>query len=374
MSQQLSKSLYIFYEIVSFLSYEEKLRMQLVSRKFYENIIPYNIKSSSVRSASHAAAQDRVYQYASGYFMYRDLKTIVADIENGEPDDKNQKWQYLQPVNQDYVRKEGLNKQLKFGRTLYIPYNKLLVISGDNVDLPKSESVHDTFTFCLLTQKVERMPDIRLSRTSFAAHYDFGDRYVYILGGSNRQDKMVRECEKFDVFNQKWIEMPQMNMERGNPGTYISADRRYLYAFQGFKNTQMTGGPMGFKQSEALNTIERLDLWNEHLGWEIHNLASTGSEMSKQLRPKGCFVMLNLQEFDFSKIPTESANDKAHQFDKIMDEEEKEEDMQIDSSGEIKKEQLQEDNKASQFHENSVKYGLRDKIIIFGGWQPYENL
>lgn len=57
--------------------------------------------------------------------------------------------------------------------------------------------------------------------------------------------------------------MPSLNMERGNPGTFISADRRYLYAFQGFKNTQMTGGPMGFKQSEALDTIERLDLWNE---------------------------------------------------------------------------------------------------------------
>ena len=99
MSQQLSKSLYIFYEIVSFLGYEEKLRMQLISKKFYENIIPYNMKSSSVRSAEHAAAQDRVYQYASGYFMYRDLKTIVSDIERCEPDEKHQKWQYLQPVN-----------------------------------------------------------------------------------------------------------------------------------------------------------------------------------------------------------------------------------------------------------------------------------
>ena len=110
MSQQLSKSLYIFYEIVSFLSYEDKLRMQLISRKFYENIIPYNIKSSSVRSAPHAVAQDRVYQYASGYFMYRDLKTIVQDIESGEPDPKHQKWQYLRPLNQDYVKKEALDK------------------------------------------------------------------------------------------------------------------------------------------------------------------------------------------------------------------------------------------------------------------------
>lgn len=186
MSQQISKSLYIFYEIVSFLPYEEKLRMQLISKKFYNNIIPHNIESASIRSASHAAAQDRVYQYASGYIMYRDMTTIIQDIESENSDHKQTKWQYLLPRNQDYVIKEGLNKQLKFGRTLYIPYNKLLVISGDNVDLPQSTSVRDTFIYCLMTNTVQKMPDIRLSRTSFAAHYDFGDRYVYVIGGSNR--------------------------------------------------------------------------------------------------------------------------------------------------------------------------------------------
>ena len=110
MSQQISKSLYIFYEIVNFLTYEEKLRMQLISRKFYENIIPYNIKSSSVRSASHAKSQDRVYQYASGYIMYRELNAIIEDIETENPDHKHQKWQCLRPRNQDYVKKEALNK------------------------------------------------------------------------------------------------------------------------------------------------------------------------------------------------------------------------------------------------------------------------
>lgn len=110
MSQQISKSLYVFYEIISFLSYQEKLRMQLISRKFYDNVIPYNIQASSVRSASHAKAQDRLYQYASGYIMYRELSSIVAAIETRKPDQKPEKWQCLRPANQDYVRQEGLNK------------------------------------------------------------------------------------------------------------------------------------------------------------------------------------------------------------------------------------------------------------------------
>lgn len=200
MSQQLSKSLYIFYEIVSFLSYEEKLKMQLISRKFYENVVPYNIKSSSVRSAPHAKQQDRLFQYANGYIMYRDLGTIIDSIEMNYERSVEQ-WHHLQPSNQQYVQRQGLNKQLKFGRTVYIPYNKVLVISGANVDLPSPQLVRDTFTFCLMTHKVERMPDISIGRKNFAAHYDFGDRYVYVIGGTNDQGKMIKECEKFDVLN-----------------------------------------------------------------------------------------------------------------------------------------------------------------------------
>ena len=152
------------------------------------------------------------------------------------------------PRNQEYVVGQGLDKQLKFGRTIYIPYNKVLVISGDDVDATaKTGPVHDTFIFDLGSHTVERMPDIHLARTSFAAHYDFGDRYVYVIGGCDGRDEMVRQCEKFDVRGQKWIKMPPLNIERGNPGTFISSDRRYLYAFQGFRNKSMNYAPFDFK-------------------------------------------------------------------------------------------------------------------------------
>ena len=82
MSKQISKSLYVFYEIMEFLSYQEKLKMQLISKKFYNNIVPYNISTSSVRSAAHAKDQDRVYQYSSGNIMYRELSSIIDDAEN----------------------------------------------------------------------------------------------------------------------------------------------------------------------------------------------------------------------------------------------------------------------------------------------------
>ena len=68
--------------------------------------------------------------------MYRELKTIVRDIESASPQITQEKWNYILPKNQEYVKEHDLNKQLKFGRTIYIPYNKLIIISGSNVDLP----------------------------------------------------------------------------------------------------------------------------------------------------------------------------------------------------------------------------------------------
>ena len=51
--------------------------MQLVSKKFYDNVIPNNIESCSVKNADHAKDQDRIYQYSSGHIMYRELSEIV---------------------------------------------------------------------------------------------------------------------------------------------------------------------------------------------------------------------------------------------------------------------------------------------------------
>ena len=135
----------------------------------------------------------------------------------------------------------------------------MLVISGDNVESDLTETVSDTFIHCLASNTVEKMPSIRIGRTSFAAHYDFGDRFVYVIGGSVKNGKMIKNCEKFDILNQKWVEMPELNFERGNPGTFISKDRRYLYVFKGFVNSMVDNGK---KHSEALHSIERLDLWN----------------------------------------------------------------------------------------------------------------
>ena len=98
-----------------------------------------------------------------------------------------------------------------------------------------------------------------VGRTSFAAHYDFEDRFIYVLGGNiSSESRSTNLCEKFDVYNLKWHKMPAMKEERANPGTFITADKKYLYAVQGFKNDNV-----------IVESIERLDLTDQDKGWEI---------------------------------------------------------------------------------------------------------
>lgn len=95
----------------------------------------------------------------------------------------------------------------------------------------QNKPVRDVFQFNLLSNQVENLQPISIGRTSFSAHYDFGDRFIYVIGGCDSSNNMIKDCEKFDVLNNKWISMPSLNFERGNPGTFITEDGRYLFAF-----------------------------------------------------------------------------------------------------------------------------------------------
>ena len=90
----------------------------------------------------------------------------------------------MTPSNPEYVEKYGLHKAIKFGRTIYVPYQRILVISGATAD--SKAPVRDVFEFDLISKRVERKQDICVGRTSFAAHYTFGDRYIYVVGGCNQ--------------------------------------------------------------------------------------------------------------------------------------------------------------------------------------------
>lgn len=84
----------------------------------------------------------------------------------------------------------------------------------------------------------------------------------------------------------------------------------------------------GLKKSVALDSIERLDLWNEHLGWQLHQLSKNDDQAPKELTAKGCYIMYNLKDFDFGKIRCKST--KMNRKHNIHNFEEEKEEVHID--------------------------------------------
>lgn len=63
----------------------------------------------------------------------------------------------------------------------------------------------------------------------------------------------------------------------------------------------------------------------------MHHLAPDDSDVNKKLKSKGCYIMYNLNDFDFSKIaPSDHSKLDARHNTKMHEEEQKEAD-QIDS-------------------------------------------
>lgn len=139
--------------------------------------------------------------------IYRPLKSVVEDALKG-PQTQAQ-WYVMTPSNPEYVEAHGLKKSIKFGRTIYVPYKRILVISGATAE--SKIPVNDVFEFDLISKRVEKKQDILVGRTSFAAHYTFGDRYIYVVGGCNQQEMMIRDCERFDLNRETWTRLPSLN-------------------------------------------------------------------------------------------------------------------------------------------------------------------
>ncbi len=77
---------------------------------------------------------------------------------------------------------------------------------------------------------------------------------------------MIKKCEKYDIFNDNWIEIPELNYARQNTSLAVH-NQRYLYCFCGYD---------GFRN---VDTFEKLDFKHEKKGWELTELKNVDKEM-----------------------------------------------------------------------------------------------
>lgn len=130
-----------------------------------------------------------------------------------------------------------------------MPGNRVFVISGSHSNQKTDKVSNEVQEWNLEDYTVRLCQRIPEARTSFACYYH--DRYVYVVGGNLANSQSTEKCCRFDIYERKWYQLPQLNEHRANAGTYIVGD--YLYAFGGF---QLAGG----YGQVGLNSVERLNL------------------------------------------------------------------------------------------------------------------
>ena len=152
-----------------------------------------------------------------------------------------------------------------YARWIEISGNKLILTGGEKDYI---ESLNSTYMFKFrqigdseegFSAKVFHKADMLYKRRAHSLIY-FND-YIYAISGVDKLE-MIKKCEKYDIFNDKWIEIPELNYNRQNAALAIH-NQRYLYAFSGYD---------GFRN---VDTFEKLDFLNEDKGWELMELKNT---------------------------------------------------------------------------------------------------
>ena len=144
-----------------------------------------------------------------------------------------------------------------YARWIEISGDKLLLTGGEKDYI---ESLNSTYLFKFsnydpysqneFQAKVMQKADMRFKRRAHNLIY-FND-FIYAISGVDKLE-MIKSCEKYDIYNDKWIEVPELSYARQN-AALACHNQRYLYAFSGYD---------GFKN---VDSFEKLDSANESNG------------------------------------------------------------------------------------------------------------
>lgn len=188
-------------------------------------------------------------------------------------------------------------------------YARWVEISGDKLILTGGEkdyieSLDTTYMFKFrkfdgtdegFSAKVFHKKNMNYRRRAHSLIY-FND-YIYAISGVDKLE-MIKSCEKYDIFNDEWIEIPEINFHRQNAALAIH-NQRYLYAFSGYD---------GFRN---VDSFERLDFNNEEAGWELIDIKNTFKDVDVVDIRKNRMGVITL-DFDRMLIFGGERNNKEH--------------------------------------------------------------
>ena len=130
----------------------------------------------------------------------------------------------------------------------------------------------------------------RRAHTLTSVVMDRSKSQIYAIGSSLPNESM-NKCEVYDVAQDTWTQMPNLNTKR-NFHTTIAFENKALYVVAGFNGGQRT------------NLIEKLDLKKSRLGWETLNLRIKENTNWICLEGCGLFAISNQHVLIFGGFTT----------------------------------------------------------------------
>jgi hypothetical protein len=86
-----------------------------------------------------------------------------------------------------------------------------------------SISVYDKVFQILMEEQMhyQELPSSGLLRKGFGISYEYGDEYIFVIGGEDLDSfEYTSKCLKFNANSLKWEGMPDLNHPRFFPGTF----------------------------------------------------------------------------------------------------------------------------------------------------------
>ena len=135
----------------------------------------------------------------------------------------------VKPKNLKELTEEKVLPLGKVMQTVSVDVDRLLVISGAGY----------FYQIFMPTMEIQLLTQFKLyNRSDIGVHYNPRTSWVYIIGGYDTlQGHGSDICSMFNIHDLKLQPMPDMNFKRVKPGTYITPDHKFLYAFGGKNNT-----------------------------------------------------------------------------------------------------------------------------------------
>lgn len=116
-----------------------------------------------------------------------------------------------------------------WAKTVYMNKNEVFFISGldDKDTLPRP----GCYKYKIKENSMSQIKDIKKARSAFGICAI--NQFIYCVGGSAGGGELLKSCERYDVINDNWEDMPELPIHL-IALTAISVKNRFIYVVGGF--------------------------------------------------------------------------------------------------------------------------------------------